>query len=255
MLQSPNSGLNKMTPDQMQMEIVRLSREVESLKQGITRDISHEQKLAVREIIGDKIADIIWDKFFYVSGFTPFTVDATTANPSYTVNGEIIERLRDSSGYLFLSTKMPSKFRCGFYFGGPNLGAGCTAYITTMHVRTASGTVPIKDNGAEFIGLKIVNNRVYLCSYDDSTGTEKLIDTQKVIVDDETIILEILFFPRERADFYINNEFIGTITGVLPSNQTPIIFYPILCSLKPSDSGEHKLNIDYYEFLQQRKNT
>lgn len=250
MLKSPNSGLNKMTRTQLEGEVVRLNKELKKVTEGITRYLSQEQKTAIREIISDKIDDIIWDKHFYTSAFTPFTV-ITGASTT-----EVIERLRDTSGNLFLSVDMPTKFRVSFNFGSsPTFGNDCTCYITTVHVRSVSGTTPIKANGAEFVGIKIVDNRIYLCSYLDETETEKLIDTQKDIVDDETVILEVQYFPRERADFYINNEYVGSITGVLPKNNTPIIFFPIFCSLKPSVASVHTLNIDYYEFLQQRKNT
>lgn len=234
--------------EELQQRIVDLETRVNQMNPAIGRssDASDDYQRAIREMVNDKIMDSVWNNFFYTSAFTPFTLIVTT-------DTEGIERLRDTSGNLFLSTDRPSKFRCSFYFGNTGYGAGCTAYITTMHVRTAVGTVPILSNGAEFVGLKIVNNLIYLCTYDNKTGNEKLINTNKTIVLDETVLLEINFYPQERADFYINNKYIGTITQNLPSNNNPIIFYPILCSLKRSDALSHNLNIDYYEFIQERK--
>lgn len=234
-------------PNDISQKLEAMQREIDSLKEKstINRDLSWEQQDSMREIISDKLSDSIWNKFFYTSGFTPFTLIVTS-------DTEGIERLRDTSGDLFLSVDRPTKFRVSFYFGSTGLGAGCTTYITTAHVRSVSGTVPILDNGAEFVGIKIINNRIYLCSYVDSKKKEVLIDTNKVIVLDETVILEIQYFPRERADFFINNVYIGTITGNLPNNNHPIIYYPIFCSLKRTDGLSHNLNIDYYEFLQDR---
>ena len=212
---------------------------------GRSTDIASEKQDSNREIINNKIADSLWRNIFYTSAFTPFTVIVSSGT-------EENERYQDSTSTRFLSVDQPSKFRCTFYFGGTGYGAGATAYITTMHVRTGL-SVPILSNGAEFVGLKIVNNQVYLCSYKNINTSEKLIDIKKTIVLDETVVLEIRFSPRERADFYINNEYVGTISENLPSNNAPLIFFPFFCSMKRSDSLDHKLNIEYFEFIQDRK--
>lgn len=238
-----------MQPD-VQTQLDDMKKEIELLKSNstVTRDLPWEQQDAIREIVNDKISQSIWNNFFYTSAFTPFTVIINAGTPTK------VERLRDPSVPYFLSTDMPTKFRCNFDFGDTGFGDTVTAYVTTAHVRTVSGTDPILSNGAEFLGLKIVNNNVYLVSYKDSTKTENVIDIKKRLTLDETISLEIQFFPRERADFYINNIYVGTMTGSLPNNPTPLIYYPILCHMTATDGGNHKLNMNYYEFIQVRKN-
>jgi len=234
-------------PQDIQQRLDNMEREIADLKknQTITRDLSFEQQDSMREIINDKIAESTWNNFFYASDFVPFTLIVTS-------NTEGNEKLRDTTGNKFLTVDKPTKLRVAFYFGNTGLGAGCTAYVTTCHVRTVSGTAPILGNGAEFVGLKIVNNKIFLCSYVDANKTETLVDINKTIVLDETILLEIQFFPRERADFYINNVYVGSITGNLPSNNNPIIYFPLFVSLLRTDALNHNVNIDYYEFIQDR---
>lgn len=230
--------------DELKSKIDKLSSSIIDFES--VNDFSATQQDTIRDVVKDKLMETVWNDYFYASGFSPFTLTVSTGS-------ETFERLRDTTEGNFLVPSRSCKLRVGFYFGGAGLGDNATTYITTAHVRTdVASLTTIDANGAEYVGIKIVDNEVFLIAHNEGQKKTIIKKTKETIVLDETNILEIQFFPNERADFFFNNVYVGSISEGLP-NSTPVVFYPLFCSMLRSDGTTHILNIDFYEFIHLRK--
>lgn len=221
--------------------------EAANKKFQIDKFSSDEIKDGVRDIVNDKIADSVWDGFFYHSGITPF------GNISSVGNAEDFDRFRISAEESnTLSVARPSKMRVAFYFDdGATGGEGCTTYITTCHTRNT--TTPILSSVAEFVGFKIDDGVFYIMSY--NRGLSKTSKTSITVSGRTSYLCEIRYFPRERADFFIDKEYVGSISQYLPSTvsfDTSYVFNTLYISVQGTDGGTHDLVTDYYEFIQDR---
>lgn len=235
------------TIKELQSQVSSMGEELNKRNQ-IDKFSSDEVKDGVREVVDEKLADSIWNSFFYHSGITPVGTLTSAAN------AEDVERLRISvEDSTTLSVARPTKMRVAFYFNdGTTGGAGCNLYLTTAHTR--STVSPILGTDVEFIGFQVLNGLFYLISYNRGKTTVK---TTNITVSGVTSYLcEVRYYPRERADFFINNKYMGTISTNLPSTTdfgSTYVYNTLHCSLKGSDGATHNMIVDYYEFIQERK--
>jgi hypothetical protein len=231
-----------------------LQTKVASMEEALNRRYqidkfsSDEIKDGVLEVVNDKVADSVWEGFFYHSGITPMGTISSVAD------AEDFDRFRISVGESnTLSVLRPTKMRVAFYFDDGTVGGeGCTAYITTAHTRNT--TTPILATNAEFVGFKIVDGEFYIMSY--NRGQSKISKTNITVSGTTSYLCEIRYYPRERADFFIDDKYVGSISQHLPittSFDSTYVYNTLYISVKGSDSGTHDLVVDYYEFIQDRK--
>lgn len=231
----------------LQNEVSSLRKEIHKMKQelGSPDTLGLEQKKEFNLLNQDNLVDSLWDKFLLLSEITVFTVTSATTT-------ENIERHRFTAAVSELNPGKSGRFRCSFYFGSTGLGENAQAYITSFHTRTSTtAPVAINEGVNEYIGIKIVDNAVSLVTY--SNSIETLYSTSKVLEGNTTYTLEIFFDPSGQATFLLDKENIGVIrTGINLTVDAPI-YYPIFCSIKSLDGVSHSLNIEYFQFLQERK--
>lgn len=231
-----------------------LQSQVASLQEVVNRNTqidkfsSEDVKDGIREVVDDKLADSIWNSFFYHSGITPVGTLTSAAN------AEDVERFRISVGdSTILSVARPTKMRVAFYFDdGTTGGAGCNLYLTTAHTRSTA--TPILDTDAEFVGFKVAGGVFNLVTY--NRGRITLVPTSKEVDGEASYLCEVRYFPKERADFFIDNKYVGTISSNLPNTTSfgaASVYNTLHCSLQGTDGGTHNVVVDYYEFIQERK--
>jgi len=200
------------------------------------RFLTPTEKDQLFEIIKDGISDLVWNKFFYISVAEP-TVSALTSGQSYSDE--------ETNNQTTLSILKPSKFRCVFNLLAYNPGG--TAYITTNHIRPVNVSYNIGENDGAWSGFKIDTNGLSAMNFNKGFSTEIVIDSDLTTGDD--MVLEIQFFPRERADFYLNGEKRASIADNLPSDESLEIYSWHFSEVL---SGGSTLDIQRVEFLQDR---
>ena len=232
---------------ELQKQVASL-QEVAGQSTQINKFSSEDVKDGIREVVDDKLADSIWNSFFYHSGITP--VGTLTSSGGT----EDVERFRISVGdSTTLSVLRPTKMRVAFYFDdGTTGGEGCNLYLTTAHTRSTA--TPILGSDVEFVGFKVVSGVFNLITY--NRGRATLVPTSKEVVGETSYLCEVRYFPKERADFFIDNKYVGTISTNLPSTtdfDATYVYNTLHCSLQGTDGGTHNAVVDYYEFIQERK--
>ena len=224
-----------------------MQRQIDDLKsEGVIRDLSFEQQDSIREVVGDNLIDLTWNKIFYVSSFAAASV--TTSSSTEDISAKEV----DTSEGKYFDPKLPSRLRMNFYINEGQ--ANATVYILSPTVNGVdfATAVPLSTSTTlSYVGVKIVKTAFKLVSYDRNTGIETLIDTEKVIDDNTTHTLELIYRPGESSDVYLDTDFVGSIESNLVDNAVIKVYYPYLTSVK-SDSGSVNLTIENYEFIQQR---
>lgn len=234
---------------QVEQELKQLRAEVDMLKsqEVITRDMDAQTKDVLRDIFKDFIVDLVWDEIFYISSMDGPAAETTSASELFNTS----TRQADTSAESFLSTDRVSKFRCHFYFNGTD-ATDCTAYIGTVGTSTTdTGITSINQSGMEYLAIKITNGVVTLESKSHIGSKSK--PTQYRITDDTTYRLDINYFPRERAEFYINGKFVGGITEYLPGQPNIATFFPLMVSIIRGGSTNRKVTVESWEFIQERQ--
>lgn len=202
-------------------------------------EIDSYKKLAL-----DTMMDTLWERVFYVSSMDGPAV--TTTSSAELFSGAT--RQSDTSSGKFLSVRRPCKFRCLFYFNGTD-ATDSTAYIGTAGTSTTdTGITSINQDGMEYAALKIEDGAVTIKTRSASGFTEKA--TGRTITDDTTYILEINFSPNERADFFLDNDYLGSITDFIPGESVYKTFFPMMVSLKRSSGTNTKVTVESWEFIQ-----
>lgn len=200
------------------------------------RFISPIERDQLFEIIKDGVSELVWNKFFYVSAADP-AGSALTAGQAYSDS--------ETNEQITLSILKPSKFRCVFNLLAYNTGG--TAYITSHHVRPVNVGYNIGESDGEWCGFKIDSEGLTAMNFKLGKTTEVLIKDDLATGDD--MILEIQFFPRERADFYLNGVLRASISDNLPSDASLEIYAWHFSEVL---SGGSTLDIQRVEFLQDR---
>lgn len=222
-----------MNHQELQQKINDLEQRINSLEVGITRDLSNEQKDSIQEIIAERIDDIVWDNFFYTAESDPGSL---SGNQTY---GQA-----ETNNQLSLNVKNRSRFRA--VFNVLDLGSS-KMYITTVHVRPVDFFYSIEDGQGEWVGIEIeTNGNMYATCYKKGQKSRFLL--QEGVADADDYILEIRFFPGERADFYLNKELRGSITNNLPSDSSLEIYDWVFAHVA---SGTSDLDLQRLEFLQE----
>jgi hypothetical protein len=234
---------------QIEQEIKQLRAEVDTLKSRdvITRDMNAQTKDVFKELMKDIIFDLVWDEVFYISSMDGPAATTTSASELFSS----ATRQADTSAESFLSTDRISKFRCHFYFNGTDV-TDCTAYIGSMGTATTdTGITSINQTGMEYLAIKVTNGVVTLVSKSHLGSKEK--STQYTITDDTTYRLDINYFPRERAEFYINGKFVGGMTEYLPGQPNIVTFFPLMVSITRGGATNRNVTVESWEFIQERQ--
>lgn len=235
---------NGLSAEQIKMVVDTIK---ESMDDVITEDMKTEWKDVFNNITSEKIQDILWYNIFFTSSMNGPAATTTSASELFT----LLTREADTSGSEYLSEKRVSKFRCLFYFNGTD-ALDSTAYIGSMGTfNDSTGLTSINQAGMEYLALKSVNGTVTIVGKNESDTTEK--STNVRITDDTTYILEIHFFPKERADFYIDGTFVGSITESLPKQKDVVTFLPLMVSITRGGATNRTVTVESWEFIQSRK--
>ena len=203
-----------------------------------------EVKEDLKSVLYEQIQDVLWNKIFYLASFATTSVNSTGAEV-------LTAKEVDTSAGLYLSPRQKTRFKTTFY-----LFAGWTnslVYITAPAVSTVSTAITaILNSNTSFVGIKIDKGTVYLVAKNREKANEVLTDTGKKILDATTHLLEIVYSPNESTDFYLDNEYIGSVKSNLTNDDTFATFFPYLTSVA-SYSGTVNMTIEGYEFIQERQ--
>lgn len=215
-------------------------------------NLSVEEEEQIREIVADKMLDIVWNDVYYLSSFTSTSVD--TSSSTETTEAKEVDT---SEGKKF-DPAGDTRFRMNFYLnsGQKNI----TAYIlspATSTDDTFATDVPIATNtDLSYVGIKmtpdVTGARVNLVS--SVAGEEEIVKTEKILEDNTTHVVEINYRAGESADIYFDNLFLGSIRSKIDKSTNIFTYYPFLTSVK-SDSGSVNFTIESYEFAQVKSKT
>ena len=233
--------------DDLQRQIDDLKQEVEDMKPGlVSRFMDPVVKDEFFELTADRVLDILWDKVFFVSSMNGPAVTTTSASEKFDIN----TREADTSGQKYLSIDSSARFRCHFYFTGTD-SFDSTTYIGSHGASTLdSGITSINQEEMQYLALKIDASKLSIVGKNFGGTTQK--DLNITIEDDSTHTLEINYFPKERADFLLDNETIGSITESLPSNLDILTVFPLLVSITRIGSINRSVTVESWEYIQER---
>lgn len=222
----------------LSLRVADLERTIEELKANneITRNLPFEEQDAIREIVNDKLADSVWNDFFYFSGLDPVGSVMVAAD---------VFRYGETNEQLSLSINNESRLRIVFNLLVSGTGS---AYLTTAHVRPVDVAYDITDTTGEWVGIKISGDIMYGVSSRRGVQTNTIIKTAVATLDD--YVVEIRFFPNNRVDFYVDYVYAGSITTNLPSDDTLEIFELFYAEVT---TGTTQVDIQRIEFLQKNK--
>ena len=199
------------------------------------------------ELSGDYLADTLWNKVFYHSSFSGPAAETTSASELFSGS----TRESDTSGKKYLSPERVSKFRCHFYFNTTD-SFDSTTYIGSFGTFTSdTGLTSINQTGVEYIALKVDDSNLSLVSKNANGNGSNLIP--QTITNDDTHVLEMHFFPRERVDFYLDLEYVGSISEFLPTELDVVTYMPLMLSIQRQSAINRKVTIESWEFIQSRK--
>lgn len=212
----------------------------------IDRFIEPTEKDQLSDIIADSLIDLLWRNIFYVANLNGPAVTTTSASEEFNLN----TREGDTSSGKYLSIENAARFRCHFYFNSTD-ALDATTYIASHGTATTSSPgSTITASTIEFAGLKVVNGDVSLvCQNADGTTTQPIVQR---IVDDTTYKLEIIFNPKQNAEFYLDGVFVGAIANNLPGNASAVTTLPLMVSIKRGASTNRKVTIESYEYIQKK---
>lgn len=218
-----------------EMAYHELRKEVEMLKnkEGTERFSTLDKQDEIKEIIQDSIQSIVWDDFFYISAADP-AGSAISSGGAYSDS--------ETNSQITLSILKESRFRCVVNLLAYNDNP---AYITTNHVRPVNVSYNIGENDGQWTGFRIDSDGLKIVNFNEGASTSSLVKTDLATGTD--LLLEINYFPRERADYYVDGEFVGSISSNLPSDPTLEIFS---WHFSEVSSGGSTLDIQRVEFLQ-----
>lgn len=209
---------------------------MENNQPQFTRFISPTEKDQLYELVSDRIEDLVWNQFFYIAQADPVG-SALTAGQAYSDS--------ETNEQITLSINKESRFRCVFNLLAYNSG---DAYITTNHVRPVDVGYNIPKNTGQWTGFKISSTGIYAVNYNKGKSSEiKVVKSPKT---GDDYLLEIRFFPRERADYFVNGKKVASISENLPSDDSLEIFAFHFTEVRTSGST---LDIQRIEFLQSNR--
>lgn len=224
-----------------QQKLDAMQREIDMLKQhGITRDLSVEQQDAINEIVGKTIKDLVWNDYLYF-----FYEDTLTAFTSGTVGNTGIVTKSPTFSDDIIRHDRETRFRCSVTSSVSPINDALT-YITTID------DVYVFGEKASAVGFKLQSGVVYGVAHADGNETATVIGEYEASVPQ---ILELRYFPRDRVDFYIANEYKASISTNLPvsTGQTDaVIDYIAVTAETITLNKPATIDVDYFEFMQTR---
>lgn len=240
---------NRFTKDEPVEVIQPVSSIDTELSSSLNKFSDFSELRDFNEVTGDYIADTLWNKVFYTNSMDGPAVTTTSSSELFS----IATRQADTSRGRYLAPLRESRFRCAFYFESAVGAADCTAYIGSMGSSTLdSGITSINQSEMEYIAFKITNGVVTLNSKNlDGKKVQKSISLATPNWSQQHS-LEILYFARERADFYFDNQYVGSISEVLPSGVDSLTYFPLMVSLTRSGGTNRTVTVESWEFLQTR---
>lgn len=233
--------------DELQKSVRDNKKQIELAKMSQLKvEGNHIHSDNFNDYIRDYILDIIWKNLFFVSSLDGPSVTTTSASEKFDSG----TRQSDTSSGKFLSLDRQSRFRAHFYFNGTD-SLDSTTYIGTCGTATTdTGLTSINQNEMEYIALKIDDGTVTLESKSQNGNTSKSMGI--IINDNTTYVLEVVYSPGERAEFFLNNDYIGAITDNLPTGIDMVTFFPLMVSITRGASTNRTVTIESWEFIQNR---
>ena len=201
------------------------------------------------EMVGDRLLNTLWNNLYYLT--SNLSTEAPGSPTTSTTTENVDAKDVDTSELKFLNPNRDSRFRINFYISA---GAGSeVCYITSPATNTGFGSpAPLETTAAVgYVGIKIVSGKVNLVSKKLGDIKEKINETNKVIDDDSTHILEIIYRSNS-SDVLFDGDQIGTIDNDLINGKEVKSVYTFLTSIKSANGTGVQLTIEGYEFAQLR---
>lgn len=241
----------------LEKEVKRLS---DVIGVGFDRNMNPENQDVLRELIQDKIYDIVWDDYFYIHEFfyttTGFQTASSTSSVSFGVGGVDMITGTSSGDYKELAKQMANDsefvkhdrityFRVNAYWGETT---NQTSYIRTLYNGFVGASSDTDYSSA--VGFKVHDGTLYGIAQGNEQETESPILN---ITADEVYELELRYFPYDRVDFYVDGTYRTSISTNLPdeSDNNVKIFDAFIQTDAASEQKD--LHVEYYQFLQKRK--
>lgn len=201
------------------------------------------------ELTSEYILDSIWQNVTFFSTLDGPVV--TTTNNDEVFNGASRQAL--TSNTVFRYSDKACRLRANFYLGtsGSNDLDDLNLYIGTGGTSTLeTGITSINQSEMEYVAFVINEGQVKIASKNLVGSTEK--ETQYYIDDGATYSVEIRYYPGERADFFLNDNFLGGITETLPTAINCPTYFPFMTSLQRVSATNKSATIEFWEFIQQK---
>lgn len=217
----------------------------ESSENIIFDNPSYRQEFS--ELSSDFIMNVFWNKVFYYSTLDGPATTTTNNNEVFT----LATRQALTYNQLYRYSDRPCRFRASVYFNAD--GDQTQTYIGTGGTSTLeTGITSINQEEMEYVAVYFEEGNVKIKAKNFDGTTEK--ETQFTIDDsDKTYLVEIDYYPKERADFYLDKEYLGSITENLPTGVDAITYFPFMVSLQRISATNKTFTVEAYEFIQPKQ--
>ena len=229
---------------------------LESKPGFLDRNLDNLSKEIIEDVVSDRIIDIVWNDYFYYSTFfegsagyridfsgSGSTVIAAThiAVKTGTTNASTAYFQKRPANQKVLKWDKESRFRLQFD----------VSEVTNQEVRMSVGDSSdgVTDSHYGFF----VDNAILKGTSSFNTTTETV--TLLTITASTTYNLEAQYFPGNRVDFYVNDDFKGSVSdgNKLPSKEATAVYTDFFTFFIKNTAAEAKIaECSWFEYIQQR---
>lgn len=251
----------------LKQEVEQLKKEVEQLKgqlnarnNRISRFVDAKQKGEFGALMAQQVMDVVWNDYYYVfeilGSLDAHDYGGSTNNPTHAgllvtdaVSNDYVYDAYGTGINKTFNYDKETRFRVAVRWEETGGTSGAVqnqlSYITTLDDATT-----IEGGGGEdvsAVGFKAVDGTLYGVVKNGSETTVEL----GSIVYNTYYKLELVYYPNNRVDFYVDDKFVASITSALPvSADNGLAIYNTY--IKTTEAVAKTMVIDYFELMQKR---
>jgi hypothetical protein len=207
---------------------------------------SSEQRSGAADAVFDAFSKLLFERANLINGYSITSTDVTS-----TSNFGLLLRIPDTSGRNFMRPDRNSRMRGTFFMKQP---ASAECYILFPALYNSTATLTDFADLSYYVGLYIQRGRVFLISKGKRTSsaptTINLGEGSPEL--SKTVSIEIKYNVYE-AEFFINNERIGSITtDVAEGLYEYQTIYPLICPIRSVNGTAVQITFESFQILQDK---
>lgn len=239
-----------------EVKISQLVKDVEELKRkvndpiqsnNLNRYLDNSSKDIIENIISDRILDVVWNDYFYISylfgdilrlstagtGTSAITSDGLLVTLSTTATDTASATLTFDTTRI-LSLAKESRFR-----------------VITKVSDVSDVTVTFYGTYGTTDGVAILIDAGTIKGQTTGSGTTTL--NISTVADNTYVTLEYRYYPGNRVDFYVNDKLEGTITTNLPRiTNTAFDLFQVAADKTGITGASVLITTPFFEYLQRK---